>query len=27
MGARFNAARAALAAEPNVDPSRIYGVG
>lgn len=27
MGARFNAARAALAAESNVDASRIYGVG
>jgi dienelactone hydrolase len=27
MGARFNAARAALAAEPNVDAARIYGVG
>ena len=27
VGARFNAARAALAAESNVDPDRIYGVG
>lgn len=27
MGARFEAARAALAAESNVDASRIYGVG
>lgn len=27
MAARFAAARAALAAEPNVDASRIYGVG
>lgn len=27
MGARFNAARAALAAESNVDANRIYGVG
>ncbi|HRP97074.1 MAG TPA: dienelactone hydrolase family protein [Rhodocyclaceae bacterium] len=27
MAARFEAARAALAAEPTVDPSRIYGVG